>query len=325
MRERLEEYVDGLLSPEEARVVEEAVARDPELAAELERVRKFAAVLAETAPANPDVLRALDAARKGRQRRRVLIRVAVAAALLVGLGFLLRDGGRQPAPADPAVTAALRDADAFGRRLGEMALVRRAGRVPRIGLGKLEQPTSALFGRVFTAALKAMDVDVPTGSDARVQALVRAHFRTGHEAGPGVAGECRRAESALETFRALREAGGAEIANAFYDVFRPGLADLKTARRVASGTLVQVVGRVDPDAGAAYLKQYKAALERLHRRYGVAKVALVLAHLAPDDSRAYWRDAAQDGVGRDAVLVIRARVYRAARDTGVDRLYIDVG
>ena len=46
-RELLEEYVDGLLDSESQRVVEDALAQDEELRAELERVRRFSAMLRE--------------------------------------------------------------------------------------------------------------------------------------------------------------------------------------------------------------------------------------------------------------------------------------
>ena len=46
-RELLEEYVDGLLDTESQQVVEDALAQDEELRAELERVRRFSVMLRE--------------------------------------------------------------------------------------------------------------------------------------------------------------------------------------------------------------------------------------------------------------------------------------
>ena len=48
--DRLDEYIDGLLTPDEAREVEEALARDPALRAELDAVRRFAGLMEEQTP-----------------------------------------------------------------------------------------------------------------------------------------------------------------------------------------------------------------------------------------------------------------------------------
>jgi hypothetical protein len=94
---------------------------------------------------------------------------------------------------------------------------------------------------------------------------------------------------------------------------------------VRPGSLAFVVrDRLGPQAGERYRRDYADALSLLRRRYGPAKLDLVLERLAPGDRRFLFRDAAQDGVGRDAVLAIRARLYRAALEAGADRLYVEV-
>jgi len=133
----------------------------------------------------------------------------------------------------------------------------------------------------------------------------------------GVAGEAERAEASLAFYRRLKREYGNGIADAYYDLFRPGLADLDTARRVPPGMMSTI-------AGEKYIRRYEEALVRLGRRYGREKIEVVLNRLAPDDRRAYFRDASQDGIGRDAVLSIRAAVYRAAAESGAGALYIDV-
>jgi hypothetical protein len=327
VNERLEEYADGLLAPDEARAVEEAVARDPALAAELERVRRFVSLLDGLAPADPSVARALAGAR---EHRRTIVRLRFAAAaaagiVLVAAAFLFgrAGGGAGDGSGDPGLDAAVREARAFGRRLGDIAAIRRDGRVPRIGLSGFETPPAQLFGHVFEAALEPLGVARPGDGPGGLRERVRAHFVTLRATGTDVAGEAERAERALVLYHALERDYGADVAAAFYDVFRPGLADLATARRVEPGALADVVRRVDPDAGARYLTAYAHALRDLRARFGKEDVALVLARLAPDDARAYWRDAAQDGVRPEAVLSIRARLYRAAAAAGVARVYVD--
>ena len=49
---------------------------------------------------------------------------------------------------------------------------------------------------------------------------------------------------------------------------------------------------------------------------------MVLNRIAPRDRRFLRRDAAQDGIAPDAVLAIRAQLYRAAEEAGADRLYV---
>jgi hypothetical protein len=79
---------------------------------------------------------------------------------------------------------------------------------------------------------------------------------------------------------------------------------------------------VSPEAAERYAQAYESATRLLERRYGTDKVAFVLGRLAPEDRRLVHRDATQDGVGPDAVLTIRAHMYRTACDAGVDRLYV---
>ena len=80
------------------------------------------------------------------------------------------------------------------------------------------------------------------------------------------------------------------------------------------------------DAGAAdrYLRTYEETLQRLEGRYGAVQLGIVLNRIAPRDRRFLRWDATQDGIAPDAVLAIRAGLYRAAEEAGADRLYVGV-
>lgn len=237
---------------------------------------------------------------------------------------LLGPRGRERATASDALGAIVeREALAFGRRLGVIAAARRGGRVPRVGIGDLEVPPSAAWGLVFRGACEELGVGEPPSA---AREAVRRHFMRVRRLGRDLRSQSVRADAQLALYRTLRSVASAEIADAYYDVFRPALADPETAHRVASGTLSEVVRRIaqDPEAAEQYVAAYDRAVALLGGRYGEARLALVLERLAPDDRRARWRDAADDGVGRDAVLTIRAHLYRAAVEAGLDLLLIDV-
>jgi len=308
-RELLDEYLDGLLpEPEHARV-ERALETDAELRAELERTRRFARML--QALSQP-------AAQKRTHRPRgrlvmLMVAATAAAALLLWL--------RSPV-VDPLAEELSADWRAFGDRLAVMALERREGRAPRIGLSDLDVPPAKAFGRVYGAALDRMGVELDGPTRSRAERLVRSHFTAMRSMPGGVAGEWRRSESALDVYRGLRTDAGREAADVFYDVFRPGLVDDATVFRVAGGrdSLVRVLR----DRGQ-YLRDYEEACRQLERRYGAETLAVVMNRLAPDDARFSRRDASQDGAAPDAVLSIRAALYRVAADHGADRLYLSVG
>lgn len=322
MRDRLDEYLDGLMSEDEARALEAALEADSELRDELERARRFRD-LVEGLGVRGAIEDTVLTLRRRRDRRAALVRVGLGAAAALAAALLVWLAVRpNPAPPGEDIDEYVTEWREFGRRLGTMAADRRAGRVPKIGLGDLEVPPAKAFGVVFRSALDELDVNVEGALDVQVHDAVRAHFVSIRKVGEGLEGECRRAEASLDFFRRLRRLAGSDVANAFYDVFRPGLADLGTARRVRADVIVR---RLDPQRGPAYLDEYEEAIAVLSRRYGPAKVRLVLERLAPADRRMYWRDAVQDGAGRDAVLAIRARVYRAACDAGADKLYVPLG
>jgi hypothetical protein len=214
------------------------------------------------------------------------------------------------------------EALAFGRRLGAIAAARREGRVPRAGADEVDVPPAAAFGIVFEGALGELGVQADAGAVRAAKDAVARHFLEARALGDGVEGQYRRAEASLALFRHLRSVAGTDVADAYYDVFRPGLADLATARRVPPGALAAALG--GEEAHGRYVREYGSAVALLERRYGKPKVRLVLERLAPDDGRERWRDAAQDGVGRDAVLTMRAHLYRAAAQAGSDLLYIDL-
>ena len=169
---------------------------------------------------------------------------------------------------------------------------------------------------MYASALQALGVE--TADLERVQGLVRDVF-VSMPRSVGIEAECARSEASLALFRQLRLVAGSEVADAYYDAFRPGLADLRTARRIDPGAMALV------ENGERYEESYFRALHRLERRYGRRKLDIVLGRLAPADRRAYYRDASQDGVGRDAVLAIRAELYEAACNAGVDHLYVPLG
>ncbi|MFI5402952.1 MAG: anti-sigma factor family protein, partial [Planctomycetota bacterium] len=128
--DRLDEYLEGVLPAEEARQVEEALARDPMLRAEFDRVRRFAELMEEQTPDAHAVKRVMSRLR-ARQRRWLFLAAplaAAAAALLIWLAW-------PPSPPPTHVNQVLNDLEArwlsFGERLGEIALERREGRVPR--------------------------------------------------------------------------------------------------------------------------------------------------------------------------------------------------
>jgi len=319
-RDLLEEYADGLLADDERGAVEAALARDGALRDELERVRRFDALLASVRRDADDeraVRRVLAAVARAQARAR-LLRLVPAAAVIAAIGFFVGRTASDPPPSPDLAVAesTLADWVVFGKRLGESAAQRRDGLVPRTGVGGLEAPPAKAAGVVFSAALGVLGVRIDPAVEARAHRVIVGHFEEARRRGPDVAGECARAEAALRAYRELRGAAGAAVADAFYDVFRPGLADLDTARRVLDPA------RLDPVAGSAYVRAYGEALQALERRYGAETVSRVLDRLAPTDARFLRRDAADDGVGRDAVLSIRAEVYRAAVDAGAGKLYV---
>jgi hypothetical protein len=130
--------------------------------------------------------------------------------------------------------------------------------------------------------------------------------------------ECERAEASLGLYRDLARVGGTDVADAYYDVFRPGLTDPETTERVRIGSLQFVVADHE-----RYRKAYCEVVEELRRRFGGPSVDVVLEQLAPRDLRALWYDAALEGVGREAVLAIRAELYGTALAAGADKLYVE--
>lgn len=187
----------------------------------------------------------------------------------------------------------------------------------------LEIPPAAAKGIVFEEALGVLGVEPPADRRRLVRTTVREHYEHTVRLSSDLAGETRRAEASLALFRRLSELAGPAVADAWYDVFRPGLAHLDTVRRLRAGTMAQVLRETAPERAEAYLQRYEFALARLQARYGRPRLQAVLRQLAPRDRREIWSDAAGDGVSRDTVLEIRASMYRAALDAGVDRLYVD--
>jgi len=321
--ERLEEYADGLLPEEECLAVERALARDAGLREELGRVRRFSALLegVRTDPREERAIARILAAARRPERASGRRRLFAAAAALAAAAFFLGRAGR-PAPPPPhdssseVARAVAGEWVVFGKRLGAIAAERRAGGVPRTGLGGLETPPAKAAGVVFSAALGVLGVPVDPAREAKLHELVVAHFETLLALPAGVARECARAESALQLYRRLRLVADREVADAFYDLFRPGLGDPLTARRVLDPAALP------PLAGAAYVQAHGDAVARLERRYGREKVAFVLDSLAPVDPREFLRDATERGIGRDAVLAMKAELYRAAVEAGADRLFV---
>ncbi|MFQ5844722.1 MAG: zf-HC2 domain-containing protein [Planctomycetota bacterium] len=326
--DRLEEYIDGVLSEEECLRVEAALARDPELRGELARVRRFGRLLEGLRDAGAEerglrrVMAAVERAGRWERRRALVVRLPLAAVLLVAAGIT----GFLVAPRSDRSADGLTLVEGwqdYGRRLGAIAAARRQGRVPRIGLSGLEVPPASAAGLVFLEALDELGVGLGRSVRDRVHYLVREHFEDAGRTGTGVEGEAERTAAALTTYRKLRRVAGPDAADAFYDVFRLGLPDLDTASPVPEGALVRVLEReLDPAAAERYLRAYEETVRRLRGRYGAERVRLVLDRLAPRDRRFLRRDARQDGVAPDAVLAIRAQLYRAAEEAGSDRLYV---
>ena len=321
MRDRLEEYVDGLLTPEETREVEAALARDPALRAELEEVRRFAGLLEELTPDVHVVRRAVERARARGERRALLFRIslplltAAAAALAI---WIATPGG----PADDHGTRVLREVErqwlAFGERLAAIAAERREGRVPRTGVGGLEVPPAPAYGVVFKGALGKLGIALEGEAEESVLDLVARHHVEMRRRGRGLAAECERAVASLAVYQELRERAGPAVADAYYDVFRPGLPDLHTTERVRPDSLQFVVADHE-----RYREAYRRAIGELEQRYGGPSVSVVLEQLAPGDPRTLSYDPAFEGVGREAVLAIRAHLYEAAREAGADKLYVE--
>jgi len=316
--ERLDEYLDGLLSPGEEREMEEALARDPELREELERVRRFAGLLEEQTPDGHAVFSVLSRMRARRRRWLVLAAIPVAAAAAVVALWI----SGPPAPPASPTWQVMRDLEAqwllFGDRLGEIAAERREGRVPRTGIGGLEVPPPVAYGIVFKGALERLGVPLDAAAEGKVLDLVRRHHEAMRKRGAGLDAECERAEASLALFRELGRVGGAAVADAYYDVFRPGLPDLDTTERVRPDSLQFVVADHE-----RYREAYRAAVDELGREFGNPSVAAVIEQLAPLDVRALWYDPGLEGVGREAVLAIRAQLYEAARKAGADKLYVE--
>lgn len=314
--ERLDEYLDGLLPPEEARRVEEALARDPLLRAELESVRRFAGLLEEQTPDGHAVFSVLS--RMGaRKRRRLILVLAPLAAAAAALALWLV---RPPDPPDfpRGMRQIAREWLAFGERLGDIAAERREGRVPRTGIGSLEIPPASAYGIVFKGALARLGVEIDGDVEERVLDLVRRHHEAMRRRGGGLPGECERAGASLGLYRDLLRTAGRDVADAYYDVFRPGLSDLETIERVRPDSLQFVVADHE-----RYREAYRRAVEDLRSRFGDPSVAVVLEQLAPKDLHALWYDATLEGVGREAVLAIRAGLCEAALAAGADKLYVE--
>lgn len=316
--DRLDEYLDGLLAPDEAREVEEALARDPALRAELESVRRFAGLMEEQTPDAHAVFAVVSRMRARRRRWLFLLAAPLAAAAAAVAFWILWP----PKPPPTYEAQAMREIEqqwfSFGTRLGEIAVERREGRVPKTGVGGLEVPPAAAYGIVFKGALGRLGVAIEPGTEARALDLVRRHHEAMRRRGGGLEAECERAEASLALYRELASVAGVPVANAYYDVFRPGLTDLETTERVRPDSLRFVVADHE-----RYREEYRRAVEAMEQRFGGQSVRVVLEQLAPGDRRALWYDAAPDGVGREAVLAIRAHLYEAARAAGADKLYVE--
>jgi hypothetical protein len=207
---------------------------------------------------------------------------------------------------------------AFGERLGDIAAERREGRVPRSGVGGLEIPPASAYGIVFKGALRRLSVPLDRDAEARVLDLVRRHHEAMRRRGAGLLAEYDRAEAALALYRDLARIGSRDVADAYYDVFRPGLTDAETTERVRPDSLQFVIADHE-----RYREAYRQAVEELSRRFGGPSVSVVLEQLAPRDLRALWYDAALEGVAREVVLAIRAELYEAALAAGSDKLYVE--
>jgi len=180
-------------------------------------------------------------------------------------------------------------------------------------------PPAKAFGRVYTAGLDALGIQLDNATRATTKRMVRSHFMAARAIPDGVEGEWKRSESALELYRELRRVAGRDAADAYYDLFRPGLTDAATVMRIPGNMQQALADR------AQYLRVYDEACRNLRRRYGEATLVAVMGRLAPADPRFYHRDAAQDGAAPDAVLSIRAALYRAAAESRSELLYLNVG
>jgi hypothetical protein len=313
-REHIEEYLDGLLPDEEHAAFLAAVERSAELRAEVESARRFERLLDRLGGDEAEVRRVLSTVarpRRGRLLRWAGVVTAAAAVLALAVVLWPRD-----THSETTHTALEAEWTAFGERLGAIAAERRTGRVPRRGIGDLEIPPARAYGIVFRGALERLGIAV---EDEAVLDLVRDHFVGLRALADDAAGEQARSEASLKLFRGLRKRAGREVAEAFYDVFRPGLATPRSVERVRRDALVRAL---EADRAARYLAEYERAVRQLERRYGAAALAVALDRMAGADRRFLHRDATQDGVGPDAVLAIRDRLYRVARDAGCDLLYI---
>ncbi len=338
-KEHLEEYTDGLLSEEQCLQMEAVLARDEALREEMAKVRHFDRMLnnlhdrAAEENAVRRIVSAASQAERWQRRRMWFVRAPIAAALLIAVGlagYMLapkaEPTGKPVVQGSPMWKTIEAEWEKYGRRAAQLAAVRREGRVPRLGLSGLEQPPATAQGIVFLAAfdeLQAPELDADTRE--RVQYLVREHFEDLKHAGNGLEGEAHRASATLQLYRKLRRIGGTATAEAFYDVYRVGLPTLGTVQPVPEGALVQVVGeRLDAEVADRYLRTYEQTLRRLEGRYGAEQLGVVLNRIAPRDRRFLLWDATQDGIAADAVLAIRAQLYRAAEEAGADRLYVGV-
>ena len=317
-RRQLEEYHDGMLSDQDRSRVEEALARDPDLRAELERARGFEALLDNLRDVRAEeraVQRILIAVQQRRGRMvRIGVVAAAAAALLAAVLFL--GGGEEQADDEHRADFDALRAQwvAFGHRLGEIAAERRTGRVPRKGVGDMEIPPALGYGEVFQGALDALQVELDPERMALAKGMVKRHFVGLRRLGRDAAGEYERAARSLELYRDLRSMGGRALADGYYDVFRPALA---TPRSV--GPITEVL---KADRKLRYLQEYDAAYGQLRRRYGDRALAVAIRRMEGADKRFLRRDATQDGIGPDAVLAIRSRLYRVAARTGSTKLYL---
>lgn len=331
-REHLEEYVDGLLDASEQRVVETALAQDADLRAELERVRRFGVMLEEL-PAHAatqflgasGLLGATGTPSKGAtsnsHRSQNLFFPLFAAAAAAALMLWITGPAPREDQRDEGVVAEIQaDWATFGQRLARIAQERRDGHLPRLGLGDLEVPPAKAFGIVYAAGLDELGVNLQSGMRARARDLVQAHFVALRNLPAGVEGEYRRSKGSLRLYRSLRNEAGRDAADAYYDLFRPGLVNRETVVRLEAGSLERVLRN-----RAEYVAAYDVALRQMTRRYGAEMVAVVMDRLAPADSRDDRWDASQDGANPDAVLSIRTELYRVALENGSDRLYVDVG
>ncbi|MHC4957478.1 MAG: hypothetical protein ACYTGN_03820 [Planctomycetota bacterium] len=315
-RDQIEEYLDGLLPDEERAEFEAALERSDELRVEVESARRFERLLDRLGSDERDVRRVLAEVVPPRRARIVklaaVFAVAAAAALVAAIVF--PRGERTHG--ETTYTALEAEWTAFGQRLGSIAAERRTGRVPRQGRGDFDIPPARAYGIVFRGALDRLGVAV---EDDSVLDLVRDHFVRLRGTSEDAAGEQARSEASLRLYRDLRARAGRDVADAFYDVFRPGLATPRSVERVRRDALVRAL---EADRAARYIAEYERALNQLERRYGADALAVALDRMAGADRRFLYRDAAQDGVGPDAVLAIRDRLYRVARDLGAPTLYL---